>query len=96
MKAESNPKTDFIPLDYFDVKSCKAAFKKMMRACIPSSVSPEPEQSFHKLLENSEWLVQIQNIMQLSGAIVDLIDVQGSSVLISLEDGWDITSQVSH
>lgn len=95
IKAESNPKTDFIPLDYFDVKSSKASFKKFMRACIPSSVSLEPEHSFHRLVENSEWLVQIQNIMQLSGAIVDLIDVQGSSVLISLEDGWDITAQIS-
>lgn len=47
-----------------------------------------------RLVENSEWLLQIKNIMQLSGAIVDLIDVQGSSVLLSLEDGWDITSQV--
>lgn len=61
---------------------------------MPSSVNPEPEQSFHKLVESSEWLLQLQNIMQLSGAIVDLMDLQGSSVMISLEEGWDITSQV--
>lgn len=48
-----------------------------------------------RLIESSEWLLQIQNIMQLSGAVVDLLDVQGSSVSICLEDGWDITSQVS-
>lgn len=46
-------------------------------------------------MENSEWLKQIQNIMQLAGAVVDLLDVQGSSVSICLEDGWDITAQVS-
>lgn len=33
--------------------------------------------------------------MQLSGAVVDLLDLQGSSVSICLEDGWDTTAQVS-
>jgi hypothetical protein len=48
VKAESAPKTDFIPVEYYDVRHTKAAFKKLMRACIPSSPNPEPEQSFHK------------------------------------------------
>lgn len=48
-----------------------------------------------RLLESSQWLQQLQNIMQLSGAVVDLIDVQGSSVTLCLEDGWDITCQAS-
>jgi hypothetical protein len=47
-----------------------------------------------RLIESSEWLQQLQNVMQLSGAVVDLLDVQGSSVVICLEDGWDITAQV--
>ncbi|XP_060530285.1 myotubularin-related protein 13 isoform X2 [Cylas formicarius] len=95
IKIESAPKAEFIPVEYYDVRHTKAAFKKLMRACIPSSQNVEPEHSFHKLIENSEWLQQIQNIMQLSGAVVDLLDLQGSSVAICLEDGWDITAQVS-
>jgi hypothetical protein len=47
-----------------------------------------------RLIESSEWLQHLQNIMQLAGAVVDLLDVQGSSVMICLEDGWDITAQV--
>lgn len=95
VKFESAPKTDFIPVEYYDIRHTKAAFKKLMRACMPSSQNVEPENSFHKLIENSEWLQQIQNIMQLSGAVVDLLDLQGSSVSICLEDGWDITAQIS-
>lgn len=48
-----------------------------------------------RMIENSDWLQQLRNIMQLSGAIVDLIDVQGSSVMLCLEEGWDITCQLS-
>jgi myotubularin-related protein 5/13 len=94
LKTESSQKIDFIPVEYFDVRHSKAAFKKLMRACVPSSVSTEPEQSFSKLLESSEWLVQLQSVMQLAGAAVDLLDVQGSSVMLCLEDGWDVTTQV--
>ncbi|XP_011302109.1 myotubularin-related protein 13 isoform X1 [Fopius arisanus] len=95
MKAESSaPKTDFIPVDYFDIRHTKTSFKKLMRACMPSSQNPEPDQSFYKLIESSEWLQQLQNLMQLSGAVIDLMDVQGSSVAVCLEDGWDATTTV--
>lgn len=92
---ENVAKTDFIPVEYADVRQTKTAFKKLMRACVPSSPNQEPEHTFHKLIESSQWLQQIQNIMQLSGAVVDLLDVQGSSVMLCLEDGWDITCQIS-
>jgi myotubularin-related protein 5/13 len=53
------------------------------------------EQTFLKLMEGSEWLGLLQSVMQLAGAVTDLIDLQGSSVMLCLEDGWDLTCQVS-
>lgn len=51
VKVESAPKTDFIPVEYYDVRHTKTAFKKLMRACIPSSPTVEPEQSFYKYVQ---------------------------------------------
>lgn len=87
--------TEFIPVDYIDVRQSRLAFKKLMRACLPSTETNEPDQTFAKLLEQSEWLQQIRNLLQLSGAVVDLIDLQGSSVTLALEDGWDITAGIT-
>ncbi|XP_050410421.1 myotubularin-related protein 13 isoform X2 [Patella vulgata] len=93
IKMESFPKCDFIPVDFYEVRHVKASFKKLMRACIPSTAFPVGE-GFYKAVEESEWLLQIQSILQLAGATVDLLDVQGSSVIVCLEDGWDVTTQV--
>ncbi|XP_037942643.1 myotubularin-related protein 13-like, partial [Teleopsis dalmanni] len=86
---------EFIPVDYPDIRHSRMAFKKLMRACLPSSIINESDQTFAKNVEQSDWLQQISSLLQLSGAVVDLIDLQESSVMLSLEDGWDITAQVS-
>lgn len=47
-----------------------------------------------RLVESSEWLVQLSSLLQRSGAVVDLTDLLGASVMLLLEDGWDFTAQV--
>uniref|UniRef100_A0A1S4GHX4 Uncharacterized protein n=2 Tax=Anopheles gambiae TaxID=7165 RepID=A0A1S4GHX4_ANOGA len=86
---------EFIPVDYTDVRHSRTAFKKLMRACLPSCDTNEPDQTFAKLVEQSDWLQQIRGLLQLSGAVVDLMDLQESSVTLALEDGWDVTAQIS-
>ena len=94
MRVDAFPKTDFIPIECPDARSVRNAFKKLARACVPSSLSSEPEQSFYRAVENSEWLQQLQTLLQISGAMVDLMDLNGSSVMVCLEDGWDVTAQL--
>lgn len=48
MKVDAALKTDFIPVEYPDIRHTKAAFKKLMRACVPSTPNSDPEYSFHK------------------------------------------------
>ena len=69
------------------------SFKKLMRGCSPS---PLHTTSHMAAAEESGWISQLSTIMQLAGAVADLIDVQGSSVLVCLENGWDATAQVSN
>lgn len=86
---------EYIPVYYNDNRHSREAFKKLMRACLPSSINNEPDHTFAKLIEQSEWLQQIRSLLQLSGTVVDLIDLHDASVNLAFEDGWDITSQVS-
>ena len=40
------------------------------------------------------FLLQLSAVMNVANAVVDLMGIQGSSVLVCFEDGWDVSAQV--
>lgn len=46
-------------------------------------------------LEDSGWLQLIQELMFHSAQLVELIHEEGASAMLCLEEGWDVTCQLS-
>ncbi|XP_051974415.1 myotubularin-related protein 5-like isoform X2 [Xyrauchen texanus] len=92
-KQDSFQQWEVVPIEMFDLRQLKNSFKKLMKACVPSSSNPEQNMTFHRCLEDSEWMTLLNRVLQVSVLVVELLD-NGSSVMISLEDGWDVTTQV--
>ncbi|XP_031415031.2 myotubularin-related protein 5, partial [Clupea harengus] len=92
-KQDSFQQWELVPIEVCDVRQVKNSFKKLMKACVPSSSTSDPSMSFHRCLEESEWMCLLHRVLQVSVLVVELLD-SGSSVMVSLEDGWDVTTQV--
>ncbi|XP_072233340.1 myotubularin-related protein 5 isoform X5 [Leuresthes tenuis] len=92
-KQDSFQQWEVVPIEVCDVRQVKNSFKKLMKACVPSSPSLGPSMSFLRCLEDSEWMALLHRVLQVSVLVVELLDT-GSSVMVSLEDGWDVTTQV--
>uniref|UniRef100_A0A8D3CEI9 SET binding factor 1 n=1 Tax=Scophthalmus maximus TaxID=52904 RepID=A0A8D3CEI9_SCOMX len=90
-KQDSFQHWEVVPIEVCDVRQVKNSFKKLMKACVPSSSTSDPNMSFQRCLEDSEWM--LHRVLQVSVLVVELLD-SGSSVMVSLEDGWDVTTQV--
>uniref|UniRef100_A0A7N8XP29 SET binding factor 1 n=1 Tax=Mastacembelus armatus TaxID=205130 RepID=A0A7N8XP29_9TELE len=91
LKQDSFQQWEVVPIEVCDVRQVKNSFKKLMKACVPSSLTSDPNMSFLRCLEESEWM--LHRVLQVSVLVVELLDT-GSSVMVSLEDGWDVTTQV--
>ncbi|XP_056878101.1 myotubularin-related protein 5 isoform X2 [Takifugu flavidus] len=92
-KQDSYLQWEVVPIEVCDVRQVKNSFKKLMKACVPSLSYTDPNMSFQRSLEESEWMALLHRVLQVSVLVVELLDT-GSSVMVSLEDGWDVTTQV--
>ena len=91
VKAPHN--SEFIPVESFEVGKVRAAFTQLCSAVCPATT--DVEQKLLTRIEESGWLQLVQELLYHTALVVDLINEDGSSVVLCLEEGWDVTCQLS-
>lgn len=94
---ETNCNYEFFPIEIHEVRHVKNSFKKILKICAPSELKNADVavgSTFLTDFVSTEWLKQVQTIMEVSSFIVDLVDLRGASVMLSLEEGTDLVPQI--
>ncbi|UXI15807.1 hypothetical protein NH340_JMT01750 [Sarcoptes scabiei] len=94
---EQNCSYEFIPIDIHETRHVKSSFKKLLKISLTTESKNEESvfaNNFLRDFYSSEWIKQLQTIMEIAALIVDFVDTRKSSVLLSLEDGADLVPQI--
>uniref|UniRef100_A0A3Q4HTX9 SET binding factor 1 n=1 Tax=Neolamprologus brichardi TaxID=32507 RepID=A0A3Q4HTX9_NEOBR len=62
-KQDSFQQWEVVPIEVCDVRQVKNSFKKLMKACVPSSSTSDPNMSFLRCLEESEWMALVRRAL---------------------------------
>lgn len=95
VKPELHKSCEFIQVELHEVRHVKNNFAKFLRACVPSAPISTNEASVAKQIETTDWFNQLKNILDCSLKMVKLLDKDGKSVLLSIEDNWEMTPQIT-
>ncbi|KAK3517689.1 hypothetical protein QTP70_015676 [Hemibagrus guttatus] len=90
-KQDSFQQWEVVPIEVFDIRQVKNSFKKLMKACVPSGPSSEPSMSFHRCLEESEWMNLISKITSAKHSISACVHIVASQAPAGVCSGGGVT-----
>lgn len=83
---------EFVPVEFSDIRQTKASFKKLMRACVPSTIPTDSEATFLKALGDSEWFPQVIYLTGTSDNLYAVLLTQNKFQALVTEDYCVLTS----